>query len=133
MVNEKGMPSLADGTAGNDAGRGRTLWLDCQAGVAGDMLVAALIDAAEDSEAAERAVRATLAALPVEGFSLDVTLAEISGLSTKLFIGEVDEALFEFVDGLSQVLELTKGSTFAHAQDLVKNVSHVYLRKLCAQ
>ena len=63
MVNEKGMSSSADGTAGNAAGRGRTLWLDCQAGVAGDMLVAALIDAAEDSEAAERAVRTTLATL----------------------------------------------------------------------
>ncbi len=63
MVNEKGMSSSADGTAGNAAGRGRTLWLDCQAGVAGDMLVAALIDAAEDSEAAERAVR--LARCPV--------------------------------------------------------------------
>lgn len=60
MLNEKGMSSSADGTAGNDAGRGRTLWLDCQAGVAGDMLVAALIDAAEDSEAAERAVRTAL-------------------------------------------------------------------------
>ncbi len=80
MVNEKGMPSLADGTAGNAAGRGRTLWLDCQAGVAGDMLVAALIDAAEDSEAAERAVRATLAALPVEGFSLEVGRVSKAGL-----------------------------------------------------
>lgn len=92
MVNEKGMPSLADGTAGNDAGRGRTLWLDCQAGVAGDMLVAALIDAAEDSEAAERAVRTTLAALPVEGFSLEVGRVSKAGISCLDFNVVLDEA-----------------------------------------
>jgi len=92
MVNEKGMSSSADGTAGNAAGRGRTLWLDCQAGVAGDMLVAALIDAAEDSEAAERAVRTTLAALPVEGFSLEVGRVSKAGISCLDFNVVLDEA-----------------------------------------
>ena len=92
MVNEKGMSSSADGTADNAAGRGRTLWLDCQAGVAGDMLVAALIDAAEDSEAAERAVRTTLAALPVEGFSLEVGRVSKAGISCLDFNVVLDEA-----------------------------------------
>lgn len=92
MVNEKGMSSSADGTAGNAAGRGRTLWLDCQAGVAGDMLVAALIDAAEDLEAAERAVRTTLAALPVEGFSLEVGRVSKAGISCLDFNVVLDEA-----------------------------------------
>lgn len=92
MVNEKGMSSSADGTADNAGGRGRTLWLDCQAGVAGDMLVAALIDAAEDSEAAERAVRTALAALPVEGFSLEVGRVSKAGISCLDFNVVLDEA-----------------------------------------
>lgn len=88
MLKEKGRPASADGAGG----RGRTLWLDCQAGVAGDMLVAALIDVAEDSEAAERAVRAALAALPVEGFSLEVGRVSKAGISCLDFNVVLDEA-----------------------------------------
>ena len=96
MLKEKGRPASADGdagrTAGRAAGRGRTLWLDCQAGIAGDMLVAALIDAAEDSEEAERAVRTALAALPVEGFSLEVGRVSKAGISCLDFNVVLDEA-----------------------------------------
>lgn len=92
MVKEKGRPASADGDAGRTAGHGRTLWLDCQAGVAGDMLVAALIDAAEDSEEAERAVRTALAALPVEGFSLEVGRVSKAGISCLDFNVVLDEA-----------------------------------------
>lgn len=87
MLKEKGRPASSDGAGG----RGRTLWLDCQAGVAGDMLVAALIDAAEDSEAAERAVRTALAALPVEGFSLEVGRVSKAGISCLDFNVVLDE------------------------------------------
>lgn len=88
MLKEKGRPALSDDVEGCS----RTLWLDCQAGVAGDMLVAALIDAAEDSEAAERAVRAALAALPVEGFSLEVGRVPKAGISCLDFNVVLDEA-----------------------------------------
>lgn len=88
MLKEKGRPASSDGAGG----RGRTLWLDCQAGVAGDMLVAALIDAAEESEAAERAVRTALAALPVEGFSLEVGRVSKAGISCLDFNVVLDEA-----------------------------------------
>ena len=88
MLKEKGRPASSDGAGG----RGRTLWLDCQAGVAGDMLVAALIDAAEDSEEAERAVRTALAALPVEGFSLEVGRVSKAGISCLDFNVVLDEA-----------------------------------------
>lgn len=61
--------------------RGKTLWLDCQSGIAGDMLVAALLDLAEDPEVAERAVRAALGSLPVDGFSIEVGRVSRVGIS----------------------------------------------------
>ena len=61
--------------------RGKTLWLDCQSGIAGDMLVAALLDLAEDPEVAERAVRAALGSLPVDGFSIEVGRVSRAGIS----------------------------------------------------
>ena len=67
-----GMDFGLTGCAGVDAGHGVTLWLDCGAGVAGDMLVAALLDVAEDAAGAERAMREALESLPVEGFSVEV-------------------------------------------------------------
>ncbi len=52
------------------------LWLDCSAGIAGDMLVAALLDAGGDRMAMERA----LASLPEKDFSICVSHVEVSGV-----------------------------------------------------
>ncbi len=54
----------------------KVLWLDCSAGIAGDMLVAALIDAGGDRLAMERA----LASLPEKDFSICVSHVEVSGV-----------------------------------------------------
>ncbi len=54
----------------------KVLWLDCSAGIAGDMLVAALIDAGGDRMAMERA----LASLPEKDFSICVSHVEVSGV-----------------------------------------------------
>ena len=72
--------------------RGATLWLDCQSGVAGDMLVAALIDVAEDPAEAEHAVREVLASLPVEGFSVEVGRVHKAGIACCNFNVVLDAA-----------------------------------------
>lgn len=68
------------------------LWLDCQAGIAGDMLVAALLDLAEDPAEAERVVREALESLPVEGFSIEVSRVFKAGLACCDFNVALDAA-----------------------------------------
>ena len=59
-------------------GSGKTLYLDCQAGIAGDMLVTALLDLGGDS-ARERLLQ-MLGKLSLEGFSPAVTRVKKAGI-----------------------------------------------------
>ena len=68
------------------AGVGRVLHVDCFSGVAGDMLVAALLDLGVPREPIDRA----LAALPVGGYKLEVTTRVQSGIVAKRFIVRVE-------------------------------------------
>ena len=57
-------------------GCGCALYLDCQSGIAGDMLVGALLDLGAD----EVAMRRALASLPVDGFEIAVTRVKKAGI-----------------------------------------------------
>lgn len=81
-----------DGVCDGGSSTGATLWLDCQSGIAGDMLVAALIDVAEDPAGAERAVREVLASLPVEGFAVEVSRVCKAGIACRDFNVMLDAA-----------------------------------------
>ncbi|MEE0706295.1 MAG: nickel insertion protein, partial [Adlercreutzia sp.] len=52
------------------------LYLECTAGISGDMAAAALLDLGAD----EAVVRRALDSLPVEGFSVEITRVVKSGL-----------------------------------------------------
>ena len=47
---------------------GKTLYLECNSGISGDMTVAALLDLGADRKVLEEA----LASLPVQGFEIEI-------------------------------------------------------------
>lgn len=55
---------------------GKTLYLECRAGISGDMFVASLLDLGAD----ENVLRQGLASLSVDGFQIEVTRVKKSGL-----------------------------------------------------
>ncbi len=69
---------MKDRSAGRAVGRkvGRIAYLDCPSGVAGDMLLAAFLDAGASPDA----VLATLAKLPIEGWELTTETVTRSGI-----------------------------------------------------
>ena len=48
---------------------GKTLYLECESGISGDMTVAALLDLGADQQVLEKA----LAILPVQGFDIRIS------------------------------------------------------------
>lgn len=85
-----------------------TLYLDCQAGIAGDMLVAALLDLGGDP--AERTVRDMLASLTVGGFEVEVSRRALSGIDCCDFDVKLDAAH----DGHDHDMAYLHGSGHAH-------------------
>ncbi len=73
---EKDVATSTAGVAAAHRDAGRTLYLDCQSGISGDMVVAALLDAG----ASERAVRDALASLPLSGYDVRVTRKPANGI-----------------------------------------------------
>lgn len=55
---------------------GKTLYLECESGISGDMTVAALLDLGADQQVLEKA----LAILPVQGFDIRISRVKKSGL-----------------------------------------------------
>lgn len=66
----------------------KQLYLECSAGISGDMLVAALLDVGAD----EAAVIEALGSLPVEGFSIEVSRVQKQGLDACDFDVVLDDA-----------------------------------------
>ena len=62
------------------------LYLECSAGISGDMTAAALIDLGADREAILRA----LESLPLEGFRVEISTVEKSGLAVCDFDVQLD-------------------------------------------
>ncbi|RRF91128.1 MAG: nickel pincer cofactor biosynthesis protein LarC [Coriobacteriaceae bacterium] len=66
----------------------RTLYLECESGISGDMVVAALLDAG----ASEKAVRDALASLPLGGYDVRITRKPANGIDCCDFDVVLDDA-----------------------------------------
>lgn len=84
-------------------GRAEMLYLDCSCGIAGDMLVGALLDLG--GEGARSALLAALDTLPVEGFSIRISRASRAGLDCCDF----DVVLDALHDGRDHDMEFLHG------------------------
>ena len=60
----------------------------------------------------------------LERFSLAIALTEVVGFFPEFFVTQAREVLFEVVDGLHDLVELTKDAPLAHAQDTLEDVCH---------
>lgn len=95
------------------AGRepGKTLYLDCASGIAGDMFVAALLDLG--GEPAERVLMRALASLPMQGFDVRVSRVSKSGIDCCDFDVELDSAH----DGHDHDMAYLHGHEHGHAHE----------------
>lgn len=84
-------------------GRVEMLYLDCSCGIAGDMLVGALLDLG--GEGARAALLAALDTLPVEGFSIRISRASKAGIDCCDF----DVVLDALHDGRDHDMEFLHG------------------------
>ena len=85
---ERGRVDMSLSTA--SAGSGNTLYLDCQTGIAGDMLVAALLDLG--GESAQERLLQMLGELSLKGFSPAVTRVKKAGIDCCDFDVKLDAA-----------------------------------------
>jgi uncharacterized protein (TIGR00299 family) protein len=80
----------------------RVAYFDCIAGISGDMALGALIDAGADPDA----IRAGLAALPLESFEIDVEERQSAGLrATKLTVRAESTALIRTYSSIRMMLD----------------------------
>jgi len=68
-------------TAGSGGGRRRMAWFNCCAGVAGDMVLAALVDAGADADD----VAAAIAALDLDGYAMGFEAVQRGGIAATWF------------------------------------------------
>lgn len=85
---------------------GKTLYLECESGISGDMTVAALLDLGADQQVLKKA----LASLPVQGFDIRISRVKKSGLDACDF----DVVLDKEHENHDHDMEYLHGHTYAH-------------------
>ena len=88
---------------------GKTLYLECESGISGDMTVAALLDLGAD----QKVLREALASLPVQGFDIRVSRVKKSGLDACDF----DVVLDTEHENHDHDMEYLHGHAHAHNHD----------------
>ena len=106
---------------------GKTLYLECESGISGDMTVAALLDLGADQQVLKKA----LASLPVQGFDIRISRVKKSGLDACDFDVVLDKEHenhdhdMEYLHGHASAYNHDAQQTHEH-QDAAHNVHGHY-------
>ncbi len=95
---------------------GKTLYLECNSGISGDMTVAALIDLGADSKVLTEA----LASLPIQGFETEISRVKKAGLDACDFNVKLDKAH----ENHDHDMEYLHGHTHDHGHAAAKDHIH---------
>ncbi|MDE6963177.1 MAG: LarC family nickel insertion protein, partial [Lachnospiraceae bacterium] len=97
---------------------GKTLYLECNSGISGDMTVAALIDLGADSKVLTEA----LASLPIQGFETEISRVKKAGLDACDFNVKLDKAH----ENHDHDMEYLHGHTHDHGQAAAEDHAHIH-------
>lgn len=112
-----------------------SLYLECNAGISGDMTVAALLDLGAD----EKLLRNVLNSIPVEGFFVEISRVKKAGIDCCDFCVVLDSAHenhdhdMEYLHGHEHVHACSEdvghGHTYSHSENDEHNHTHSYSEK----
>lgn len=112
-----------------------SLYLECNAGISGDMTVAALLDLGAD----EKLLRNVLNSIPVEGFFVEISRVKKGGIDCCDFCVVLDSAHenndhdMEYLHGHEHVHacseDVVHGHTYSHSENDEHNHTHSYSEK----
>ena len=92
----------------------RTLYLECNSGISGDMIVAALLDLGAD----EQVLRETLKSLPLSGYTVEISRVKKAGIDCCDFHVKLD------MDNHDHDMEYLYGHEHGHQHEHQGNHEH---------
>ncbi|MBR1740883.1 MAG: nickel pincer cofactor biosynthesis protein LarC [Lachnospiraceae bacterium] len=92
---------------------GRTLYIECNSGISGDMTVAALLDLGADREVLERVLRS----VPAEGFEIKISRVKKSGIDCMDFSVELEDGYENHDHDMEYLYGHDKKSHGEHSHD----------------
>ena len=99
----------------------KTMYLECQSGISGDMTVAALLDLGADEEVLKKA----LSSLPVSGFQIQISRVKKAGLD----VCDFDVLLDEAHENHDHDMEYLHGHSHEHSHNHSAHAHHHHVHR----
>ncbi|MCM1136070.1 MAG: nickel pincer cofactor biosynthesis protein LarC [Clostridium sp.] len=103
---------------------GKTLYLECNSGISGDMTVAALLDLGADKEKLEKALKS----LPVQGFEIEISRVKKAGLDVCDFNVKLDKEH----ENHDHDMEYLHGHEHEYSHEHCGETEHVHSHEHCS-
>ena len=99
----------------------KTMYLECQSGISGDMTVAALLDLEADEEVLKKA----LSSLPVSGFQIQISRVKKAGLD----VCDFDVLLDKVHENHDHDMEYLHGHSHEHSHNHSAHAHHHHVHR----